>query len=240
MAGKELLTVSQAAKILGVSVDTLRRWDRNGKLRPVEVSDAGYRLYSRSQVELFTHDLFGQAKAWVVNATEIPSKFYCGNSAVFQMRLTRMQDELGEVKELTSIFPLIVAVAGEIGNNSFDHNIGNWPDMPGVFFGYDIHKKVIVLADRGLGVLATLKRVRPELQTDEEAVNMAFTKIVSGREPESRGNGLKFVRKIVAENSIGLLFQTGNTELALLKDSADLNIQGQPEPFHGCLALISF
>jgi len=25
------------------------------------------------------------------------------------------------------------AIAGEIGNNSFDHNIGNWPDMAGIF-----------------------------------------------------------------------------------------------------------
>jgi len=35
----------------------------------------------------------------------------------------------------------------------------------------------------------------PELSTDEEAVRTAFTKVVSGRAPESRGNGLKFVRK---------------------------------------------
>ena len=37
-----------------------------------------------------------------------------------------------------NIVPLIVAVAGEIGNNSFDHNLGKWPDSPGVFFGFDV------------------------------------------------------------------------------------------------------
>ncbi len=144
MAEQDLITISQAAEILGVSIDTLRRWDKSGKLSPVKTSDAGYRLYSRSQVELFLNDLFALAKDWVVKNSEIPSKFYCSNSGVFQGKLAQMQDLLAEVKELSSIFPLIVSVAGEIGNNSFDHNLGNWPDSPGVFFGYDIHKRNIV------------------------------------------------------------------------------------------------
>ena len=240
MAEQELITISEAAEILGVSIDTLRRWDKNGKLSPVKISDAGYRLYSRSQIELFLNDLFGLAKGWLLRGTEIPSTFYCSNSAVFQTRLTRMQDLLSDVLELAAIFPLIVAVAGEIGNNSFDHNLGNWPDTPGIFFAYDIHKRTIVLADRGLGILATLKRVKPELNNDAKALEVAFTEILSGRAPESRGNGLKFVRKIVAENPIDLLFQTGDAELTLAKDSDVLDIKHSIEPFRGCLALITF
>ncbi|OGE87893.1 MAG: hypothetical protein A3J07_04255 [Candidatus Doudnabacteria bacterium RIFCSPLOWO2_02_FULL_49_13] len=240
MAEQDLITISEAAEILGVSIDTLRRWDKKGKLSPVKTSDAGYRLYNRSQIELFLNDLFGLAKDWVLKSFEIPSKFYCSNSAVFQTKLIQMQDFLGGVKELSPIFPLLVAVAGEIGNNSFDHNLGNWPDTPGIFFAYDIHKRNIVLADRGLGVFTTLKRVKPELNTDEEALRVAFTEILSGRAPESRGNGLKFVRKIVAENPIGLLFQTGNAELVLTKDSDVLDLKPSIESFRGCLALITF
>ena len=48
-----------------------------------------------------------------------------------------------------------VAVAGEIGNNSFDHNLGNWADMIGIFFYYDEKTHTIILADRGQGVLVT-------------------------------------------------------------------------------------
>lgn len=240
MADNELLTISEAAEILGISVDTLRRWDKNGKLSPTKTSDAGYRLYDRSQIEFFLNDLFGLAKDWVLKGAEIPSTFYCSNSAVFQTRLTRMQDLLGEARELSSVFTLIVAVAGEIGNNSFDHNLGNWPDIPGIFFAYDIHKRNIVLADKGLGILATLKRVKPELSTDEAALRIAFTEILSGRSPESRGNGLKFVRKVIAENPMSLLFQTGSAELILAKDSNVLNIKLSVKPFRGCLALITF
>lgn len=240
MAQQELITISEAAEILGVSIDTLRRWDKSGKLSPLKTSDAGYRLYSKSQIELFLNDLFGLAKDWVLKGSEIPSKLYCSNSAAFQTKLTQMQDLLIGVKELTAIFPLIVAVAGEIGNNSFDHNLGSWPDTPGIFFAYNIHKRNIVLADRGLGVFTTLKRVKPELNTDEEALRVAFTEILSGRAPESRGNGLKFVRKIVAENPIGLLFQTGDAELILAKDSDVLDIRSSSKPFRGCLVLITF
>lgn len=240
MAEQELITISKAAEILEVSIDTLRRWDKDGKLSPVKTSDAGYRLYSKSQIELFLNDLFGLARDWALSGAEIPSKFYCSNSAAFQTRLIQMQDLLVSVTELASIFPLVVAVAGEIGNNSFDHNLGNWPDVAGIFFAYDIHKRNIVLADRGLGILTTLKRVKPELNTDKEALRVAFTEILSGRSPESRGNGLKFVRKIAAENPVGLLFQTGDAELILAKDSDALDIRSSPKPFRGCLALITF
>ncbi|OGN23599.1 MAG: hypothetical protein A2918_00830 [Candidatus Yanofskybacteria bacterium RIFCSPLOWO2_01_FULL_42_49] len=237
---EELITISEAAEILGVSIDTLRRWDKSGKLKPIKISEAGYRLYYRLQIELFLDNLFNLAKNWVLKNNDMPPNFYCSNSAVFQTRLTQMQDTLAKVADLSSIFPLIIAVAGEIGNNSFDHNLGNWPDVPGTFFAYDIHKRNIVLADRGLGIFATLKRVKPELNTDQEALRMAFTEVISGRAPESRGNGLKFVRKIISENPIGLVFQTGDAELILTKESSKLDIRPSTESFRGCSALITF
>lgn len=237
---EELITISEASEMLGVSVDTLRRWDKSGKLSPAKISKSGYRLYYKSQIEIFLNDLLSLAKQWVLKQTEIPPQLYCPNSAVFQTRLIQMQDLLMEVAELNQIFPLIVAIAGEIGNNSFDHNLGNWPDIPGILFAHDVNKKNIVLADRGLGILTTLKRVRPDLNTDEDALRVAFTEVISGRSPESRGNGLKFVRKIVSENPIGLMFRTGDAELILVKDSNELGIRSLPTSFRGCLASITF
>ncbi len=240
MPQKELITIGEAARILQISVDTLRRWDKIGKLNPAQTSPAGYRLYDRSQIALFLNNLFCSAKDWVLKGDAASSQFYCSNSAVFQTKLTQLQDLLGGVTELHSIFPLLVAIAGEIGNNSFDHNLGNWPDTPGIFFAYDVYKRTIVLADRGLGVFATLKRVKPELRTDEEALRVAFTEVLSGRSPENRGNGLKFVRKIIARNPMSLLFQTGNAVLTLTQGDDVLDITTSPEPFRGCLALITF
>ena len=46
----ENLTVGEAAKALGVSADTLRRWDRDGKLRTVR-DERNRRLVPRAEVE---------------------------------------------------------------------------------------------------------------------------------------------------------------------------------------------
>ncbi|MDO8609951.1 MAG: hypothetical protein Q7R95_05345 [bacterium] len=138
------------------------------------------------------------------------------------------------------VISLITAVAGEIGNNSFDHNLGNWSDIPGIFFSYSMRNRKIVLADRGQGILTTLKRVRPKLINSSDAMKMAFTETISGRYPEIRGNGLKFVRSIIIKEPFSLTFKTGDAQLYLKKDDIELNIQQIGTPIKGCFAIISF
>ncbi|MFA5820942.1 MAG: MerR family DNA-binding transcriptional regulator [Candidatus Gracilibacteria bacterium] len=237
-----LVTIGEAAKMMGISIDTLRRWDKAGKLVAVRAGEGTHRYYKKADIGLFINDLFALARSWAFSSyADDPQKdFFCPNSSVFQARLGRMETELGRVPEVCDLYPLLVAIAGEIGNNSFDHNLGNWPDVAGVFFAFDVNKKMIVLADRGQGVLATLRRVRPELRDHKEAVKMAFTETVSGRAPESRGNGLKFVRKVVSENAVSLIFQTGGARLEMRHNDGNINISTVKETFHGCLALIRF
>lgn len=43
-------SISKFAKILGVSAQTLRNWDSNGKLHPHHTSSNGYRYYSHEQL----------------------------------------------------------------------------------------------------------------------------------------------------------------------------------------------
>jgi len=236
-----LIPISEAAIRLGVSIDTLRRWDKSGKLR-AKKSAGGHRYYSEKDINLFLEELSEMAYEWAANsvAVELPSMFYCQDGSIFQARLIKMQDAISQTESFNRILSLLVAIAGEIGNNSFDHNIGNWPDMPGIFFGYDINKKEIVLADRGLGVLKTLKRVKPKLDNHQDALNIAFTEMISGRSPEDRGNGLKFVRKIVAENPISLLFQSGDAELEIDKETSKLNLKKSKRFIRGCIAIIKF
>jgi len=140
----------------------------------------------------------------------LTSNEHCPTRDIFQARLDRMSREMESVESLRDIFPLVSAITGEIGNNSFDHNLGNWRDEKGVYFSYDLDQRFIVLADRGQGVLATLKRVKPELQTEQEAIKVAFTEIVSGRAPESRGNGLKFVESSVRKYGLKVYFYSGD------------------------------
>ena len=237
---EKLLNIRQASEILGISVDTLRRWDKSGKLLAIRKEGGVHRYYHQKDLEIFASDLVKLAHDWTAEGSEIPSTFYCADSSIFQARLSTLQAVLVKAGIADQLLPLVVAVAGEIGNNSFDHNLGNWPDTPGIFFGYDVTKRQVVLADRGLGILVTLRRVRPELKNHVDALRVAFTEIVSGRAPEERGNGLKFVRQVVAENPISLFFRTGDAELRLEKDNPELFITRSATDIRGCFALINF
>lgn len=244
----KLLTISQTAKLLGVSIQTLRRWDNSGKLSPVSRKTAEHRHYPKRDIENYIKnnikelDLFKIARDWVADdlGVEPLSDFYCSDISVFQARLTKLENELSKVKKLNKIFPLISAITGEIGNNSFDHNLGNWPDVLGSFFGWDLDKGKIILADRGQGILATLKKVRPKLTSHQDALWVAFTEVISGRAPEYRGNGLKFVKDVVIANKISLFFWTGDACLKIQKNVSNIDIKKSDINFRGCLAAIKF
>lgn len=239
---KKYLSIRETAEMLGVSLDTLRRWDENGYFPSVRNTPLGHRRYLKEAVEKHLNNIFMLATEWISTGNAIPALYYCETSALFQARLEKMQTLLTQSKDekIKEILSLVGAVVGEIGNNSFDHNLGQWPDIPGIFFGYDLNKKEVILADRGQGVMATLKRVRPEIVDDKKALEVAFTEIVSGRAPEERGNGLKFVRNVVINNLIGLRFHSGSAELSLKRDDSSLNIKQASQYYRGCLVLISF
>ena len=237
---EKLLNIGQASEILGVSRDTLRRWDESGKLVAIRKEGGTHRYYRESDLEVFKSDLFRFATEWVVNKTEFPGIFYCQTSSIFQARLVKMQRELMEKPGYEKLYSLIVLVAGEIGDNSFAHNLGNWPDVSGIFFGYALQKHVIVLADRGLGVLETLRRVLPELSNHVAAVEVAFTQFVSGRSPEKRGNGLKLVREVVITQPIKLLFMSGDAEVRMQDPDKKFRVVRGTNIIRGCLVKIEF
>ncbi len=242
----KLLTISQVADMLGVSIQTLRRWDESGKLSSDRRKKTGHRYYKESIIEEFikenVKDLFKSAKMWTTKGQgkELPSLFYCKDISVFQARLSKLETDLSKIKKFKKIYPLITAITGEIGNNSFDHNLGNWPDILGIFFAYNLNENQIILADRGQGVLKTLKKVKPKLSTHQKALDVAFNEVISGRAPEYRGNGLKFVRNVVADNEINLVFQTGDAKLKIDKSKINLNIEKSKIFIRGCLVLIKF
>ncbi len=242
----KLIKINEASKILNVSKQTLRRWDESGRLKSTRVSPASYRYYKLSDIQLITKNIFSLAEDWISNpiAIEPDSQFFCLDSSTFQARLNHLEMAMQKIPDLENDFSFISSMVGEIGNNSFDHNLGSWPDIRGIFFAYDLNKKQIVLADRGQGVLTTLKRVRPALMSDSEALQTAFTEKVSGRAPENRGNGLKYVKKVLMDIkkniSLKLYFQSGNAFTILDDKTINLKIEQANASFRGCLALINF
>lgn len=49
----KLLTTRQAAEVINVHVETLRRWDKNGKLKAIIVNERGDRRYDPEDIERF-------------------------------------------------------------------------------------------------------------------------------------------------------------------------------------------
>ena len=238
---KNLLTISEAAEFLGVSIDTLRRWDSKGKLKALR-SSGGHRYYSKDQLENFVLNFRTIARVWAESQTapELSPDYYCYTQDIFKARLDKLAFELERDSSVKNLAPLITAVTGEIGNNSFDHNFGNWPDILGIFFAYDTNKHIIALADRGVGIRATLLRVRPDLKDDIAALRVAFTERVSGRFPEQRGNGLKFVNNVATKNPIGVSLQSGAAVAEIAKKNGFLKVGLADRYIRGTLTIITY
>ncbi len=175
-----------------------------------------------------------------INDAVAENEYYCRTRDIFQARLDKMISFLSDSGKIKEEYAYIIsAMAGEIGNNSFDHNLGNWPDIAGIFFAYEFFdgKLKIILVDRGRGVLTTLKKVKPELRDDTDALRTAFTERISGRAPENRGNGLKFVKENVQDKKMHLTFISWNGKVELNKK---MEIEKTKDKVNGCLAILLF
>ena len=134
---------------------------------------------------------------------------------------------------------LEAAIIGEIGNNTFDHNFIFEKDHPrGVYCNLSYKQKYIVLADYGKGVRGSLLSVLPSISSDLQAVETAFTKRISGRSPEQRGNGLKFVSETIQQNNWNLYFQSGSGSCSI--DGNGICFSENSPSLKGCLAILDF
>jgi excisionase family DNA binding protein len=59
----DFVQVKDAARLLGVSADTIRRWDRAGKLTAVRHPINNYRLYKLADLEVILKDIRYQTGA---------------------------------------------------------------------------------------------------------------------------------------------------------------------------------
>lgn len=66
----ELITISKATKMFGVTPQTMRNWDRNGKLKPIKRAKNGFRYYNLFDVK----NLIEQKTKLVVGYCRVSSK----------------------------------------------------------------------------------------------------------------------------------------------------------------------
>ena len=99
-------------------------------------------------------------------------------------------------------------------------------------------KRYTILADYGKGLRQSLLPVLPSIVSDIEAIEIAFTKRISGRSPEQRGNGLKFVSEAIQKNNWNLYFQSGSASCSI--DRNGITFLEEATSLIGCLAIIDF
>src|SRR3989338_6114196 len=118
---KDRIRIGEAAKILGVTAQTLRNWEKSRKLVS-ERSSGGQRFYRLEDVRRFAVDLQKLAWAWATSAQppELPEEYYCERQDRFTSRLEKMGLLLARTATVEeNLASLLTAVAGEIGDNSF-------------------------------------------------------------------------------------------------------------------------
>lgn len=183
-----------------------------------------------------------KAKKWLqLNNGDncLPEQEHCPTRDLLQARLdkVRLMFEADPINNLDIVYPLI-AVIGEIGNNAYDHNLGNWRDVMGIYFNIDFDSKIIVIADRGQGILSSILKVKPDIKTDIDALNVAFTETISGRFPEKRGNGLKFVTKVAVDLGFKIALFSGNAVAKI--ENKELSFSESDDNINGVLAIITY
>lgn len=52
-----LITIGEAAKLFNVSIQTIRRWDKSGKLKAVRHPMNNYRLYKLADLEKIVEEI---------------------------------------------------------------------------------------------------------------------------------------------------------------------------------------
>jgi len=236
-----LLKVTEAAALLGIDIDTLRRWGSKGKLKPIRTR-GGHRRYPVSLLrKVLKGNYLSLAKLWAKYGGWQPESIvYCPDRAIFIARINAMERLLE--KRIGPVYSIISSSAGELGNNSFNHNLGKWRDIPGLYFAYNLEQKWIVLADRGQGILKTLQNTAMGLVKDEEALFVAFTEVITGRAPEKRGNGLKYVRRNIEKGFFNLEFHSRNAYLSLKVNQqiSQKKIITTRNLIPGCMAIIRY
>lgn len=121
---------------------------------------------------------------------------------------------------------------------SFGISRGFWQGEPGCFFVRN--EKFTLICDRGRGIKQSLSSVYSLKDEDKSFVSIAFQKVITGRAPEKRGNGLKFVRKNILSCGLGLICKSDDEIFHLGKDhdSFSREIEGLTNTNTGVLTYI--
>ncbi len=114
---KNILSISEAASLLGVSDETLRNWERDGKLTPFH-TEGGHRRYHKTDIEKLAGTYIEPAKVSAGNRVGI----YCRVSSHEQKQKGDLERQVGRMTtEALKRGYSIVAVFDKVGSGMNDN-----------------------------------------------------------------------------------------------------------------------
>ncbi len=149
------------------------------------------------------------------NNINIHEVMHCYYRDEFNARLSRFITMFMNFGLSESDAQRATALVGELGNNVFDHNLGNWPtDVSGCIIAAqhypNVHAIEIAVGDPGVGFSGSLIAAFPKISNDIEAIKLGLAGN-TGRMGEIRGNGLKLIQQWTLQNFAGkVMIHSGN------------------------------
>lgn len=129
----ELITISKATKMFGVTPQTMRNWDRNGKLKPIKRAKNGFRYYNLLDVK----NLIEQKTKLVVGYCRVSSK--------------KQEDDLQRQIENVKMFMIAKGYQFEIiqdVGSGINYNKNGLNDLINKVTNGNVEKVVILYKDR--------------------------------------------------------------------------------------------
>ena len=90
---KKLLTIKQAAEELGVSIKTIRRWEKQGKIESIRTS-GGHRRFKLKEVSPKNTISFKNIYPYIITAILASGISFFSTKAYYQNRITTIKEQL--------------------------------------------------------------------------------------------------------------------------------------------------
>ena len=103
------IPIGTVAKMLGVNVQTLRRWDESGILKSDRSKKLSHRFYTAEQLEEFLSNnyeyLEKTSREWAFNEkpTITLNRFHCPDRSIFKARLSKLSLLLSKNENLLGV-----------------------------------------------------------------------------------------------------------------------------------------
>lgn len=198
---ENLIKIGQISNLYGISIDTLRHYDRKGLLKPVVDPNNGYRYYSLEHLDILEMILVGKHLEIPLDSMKerIEEESIEGYLAMMEEQSRYMEERLQAMKKLNQYTKGMSALLKEIKDFSNDETFSNVTTKEKediVIYHVDISNVLSDKKGRKLKGIETFEQWM-EYQVDEKGIIT----------DDSQTIGLSVHKSMMSKEELGSMFQ---------------------------------